>query len=86
MFREVNIEDAIAASQADNQTSFASQGDRGRVHHVSGRSKSIDATLVLDTGKKKGRKLFGKKVSSSDKESYTNMNTYSVIGTKDGVV
>ncbi len=62
--REVNIEDAIAASQSDLPTHTSSQGDKWRVgRQGSGRSQSIDVSHLLDTntGKKKSKKLFGHK-------------------------
>ena len=55
VFREVNIEEAIAASQTES----SSQGDRWR---VGGRSQSIDVPHLLDTNKKKSKRLFGRKV------------------------
>ncbi len=58
VFREVNIEEAIAVSQTES----SSQGDRWRVG-VGVRSQSIDISAqTLDTNKKKSKRLFGRKV------------------------
>ncbi len=60
VFREVNIEEAIAVSQTES----SSQGDRWRVHvGVGVRSQSIDiSSQSLDINKKKSKRLFGRKV------------------------